>query len=446
MKDDRRNFIKKSAIAAAGIGLGAGHLNAASYSRILGANDRINIGVAGNYRRAQALVGTFKALKDRINMIYTCDVVKERRDKYADTMKETLGYRPKAINDLREILDDRKVDAFFNLLPDHWHAPGTWMALEKGKHVYCEKPLTHNPREWELLIEYQRKFGKIVQMGNQQRSQSTAKKIMGEIHNGLIGDVYSVLAYYSNSRGGIGKGKAVPVPEGFDWDLFQGPAPREQFRDIYFDYNWHWFWTWGTGETGNNATHELDVARWALQVAHPEDVVVSAGKYHFTDDDWVMYDTMDATYRYPGNRTIIWDGKSRNNYQTYGDGRGNIIYGSDGTVTLTRNGYKVFDRAGKMVREESEESMSVTTGLGGGGDITTNHVANFLDALSGKAAQDSVLKEAAASTHLCHLANISYRAGKDLKVDPLSGQFLDQRIMDLYWGREYEPGWEPPVI
>jgi predicted dehydrogenase len=444
MKSERREFIRKSAIATAGITLGARHLSAKSYSRIMGANDRINIGVAGLYRRANALTSSFKELNDRINILYVCDVVKDRREKYAGQIKESLGYEPAAINDLREILADKEIDAFFNLTPDHWHAPGTWIALESGKHVYCEKPLTHNPREGELLVEYQKKYGKIVQMGNQQRSQQTAHKIIKEIHEGLIGDVYMVTAYYSNARGSIGRGRVMDPPEGFDWDLFQGPAPREAFKDIYFDYNWHWFWPWGTGETGNNATHELDVARWVLQVAHPEKVIFSGGKYHFPEDDWTMYDTMDATFIYPGNKIIKWDGKSRNSHKTYGDGRGNIVYGTDGSVVINRNGYKQFDRGGKLVREEYEKSLSETTGLGGGGDITTIHIANFLDAVEGKAGQNSDLKESADSTLLCHLANIAYRTGKVLDCDPSNGHILDRKIMKQYWDREYEPGWEPP--
>ena len=445
MQTKRRDFIKKSAVAATGITLGAQHLTAKSYSRILGANDRLNIGVAGCYRRGKAMLATFKDLQDKLNILFVSDVVKERRDKYAASINEALGYKPKAVNDFREMLADPALDALFNLTPDHWHVPGTWMALEAGKHVYVEKPLGHNPREGEIIQEYQKKFNKVVQMGSQQRSQQTARKIIKEIHDGLIGDPYTVVAYYSNKRGDIGNGKVVPVPEGFDWDLFQGPAPREAFKDIYFDYMWHWFWPWGTGETGNNATHELDVARWVLQVSNPEEVSVNGGKFQFVNDDWTMYDTINATFRYPGNKTIIWDGKSRNNIQTYGDDRGNIIYGSEGSVRINRNGYKQYDLAGKLVKEESEQSLNVTTGLGGGGGLTTGHIQNFMEAIQGKAKQNSVLGEAARSTLLCHLTNIAYRTGETLSCDPDTGHITNKKIMKKYWGREYEPGWGPNI-
>ena len=440
---NRREFIGKTGVVAAGITLGGATLSAKSYRRIMGANDRINVGVIGCKRRANGLTSSFSNLKNEMEIAYVCDVVKERRESYAASLMEPMGYEPRAVNDFREILADDKVDAVFNLTPDHWHAPGSFLALEAGKHVYVEKPLTHNPREGELFLEFEKKYNKVVFMGSQQRSQDTARRIVKELQDGLIGDIHQVLAHYTNSRAAIGNGKVVPVPEGFDWDLFQGPAPREAFRDILFDYNWHWFWPWGTGEAGNNATHEFDVARWILQVDHPGEVFCNAGKYHHVDDDWAMYDTMDVTFTYPGGKSIRWDGKSRTGYSTYGSGRGNVVYGSEGSVTIGRNGYKVYDLKGELIREEEEDSKSVTTGLGGGGGIDTKHVANFLKTVRGEAEPNSVLKEAAASSHLNHLANIAYRSGQSLKVDPASGHILDNAIMKRYWSREYEPGWEP---
>jgi len=425
--------------------LGASSLSAKSYRRIAGANERINVAVIGCLRRAGAMRPSYADLKDRMQISYVCDVVKSRREEYAASLSEPMGYVPEAVNDFREILDDGDLDAVFNLTPDHWHGPASYLALKAGKHVYCEKPLTHNPREGELFLEFQKKYDRMVFMGTQQRSQDTARKIIGEIRQGLIGEVFHVLGYYSNQRGSIGNGKVVPVPEGFDWDLFQGPAPRKDYMDILYDYNWHWFWNWGTGETGNNATHELDLGRWVLQVGHPEEVLCEAGKYYHRDDDWTMYDTMDVTFKYPGGKSIRWDGRSRTGYQPYGDGRGNIVYGSEGTVKITRNGFQVFDLNNELIRQEEEGSASVTTGMGGGGGITTKHIANFLDALKGAAEPHSVLKEASDSSHLNHLANIAARTGTNLLVDPKNGRVLNQKIMDQYWAREYEPGWEPEL-
>ena len=182
------------------------------------------------------------------------------------------------------------------------------------------------------MIALQKKYNHVVQMGNQQRSSVETREIIKEIHNGIIGETYKAIAFYSNTRDRVPLPNKVKPPEYLDWDEFQGPAPREDYMDILGDYMWHWYWTWGTAETGNNATHEVDVARWALQEKHPVKVTCNAGKFHYKDDGWTMYDTMESTYYYADGKSIVWDGKSRSGYNTYGAGRGTIIFGSEGSV------------------------------------------------------------------------------------------------------------------
>lgn len=437
----RRGFIKKSAVGATGLAI-----SAKSYANILGANDRIHVAIMGCFRRFGALGPSLSIAKDT-KISYVGDVDAKRQAAAVGKIKELTGEAPKGNKDLRKILEDKNLDAVFLATPDHWHAAGTWMALQADKHVYVEKPCSHNPREGELLIALQKKYGKVVQMGNQQRSAPESKEIIGEIHNGAIGKAFHAIAFYSNNRGRVPSAKIVTPPEWLDWDMFQGPAPRKPYLDILGDYMWHWFWDWGTAETGNNATHELDVARWALQVKYPQEVQVNAGKYHFKDDPWTMYDTMDATFKFPGDKTIKWDGKSRDGYKTYGSGRGTIIYGSEGSVYVDRDGYRLYDRDGKLVREQQAKGNEDGTALGGGGDMTTLHVHNFLNAIRGKVQQNSNIEEGAISTHLCHYANISYRMGnKSLKIDPSTGRFLNKKVMRKYWSREYEKGWEPPRV
>jgi len=356
-----------------------------------------------------------------------------------------IHYSPSLENDVRKIYDDKKVDAIIEATPDHWHAPGTCYAVQSGKHVYVEKPCCHNPREGELLVELQKKYGKVIQMGNQQRSSPESIEIINEIHNGAIGIPYKATAFYSNARGETPLPVKAPAPEGLDWDLFQGPAPRQEYMHDTWDYNWHWYgWTWGTAETGNNAVHELDIARWALQVDFPERVEVASGKFHFPDDGWTMYDTMDATWWFPGNKIIKWDGKSRNAYNTYGAGRGTIIFGSDGSVFVDRGGYRLYDRRGSLVRERQSGGDEAGTALGGGGSMSTMHVVNFFNTIRGKDSLKSPIDEGVKSTHLGHLANISSRIGKGFDVNFLTGQALDRDALKL-WSREYEPGWEPKV-
>jgi len=448
MNNSRRNFIKKTATTALGFSIGgiAAGMNAKSYSRIKGANDRLVVAIAGLGRRLDAFYEPISDKNSNVDLKYLCDVMKLQREKAVKNFSSILDGNPVLVNDIRAVIDDKQVDVLINLTPDHWHAPGTWMAVMAGKHVYVEKPCSHNPMEGEILVAIHQKYGKIIQMGNQQRSSVESREIIEEIHRGAIGDPYEAITFYASDREEVPNQQIAPVPDGLDWDLFQGPAPRKPYTYNTWDYNWHWYgWDYGTAEIGNNGVHELDIARWALRVEFPEKVCVDAKKRHFIYDGWTMYDTMLASFYFPGNKVIRWDCKSRNNYTTYGTGRGTIIYGTLGTVFIDRDGYKMYDRYGKLVLQNKSKGNEAGNIMGGGGDLSTMHILNFFDAVRGKVKLNSPIVEGVKSTLLCHLANISYRLGKELQINPQNGHIYDQDAMKL-WKREYQPGWEPPRI
>ncbi len=443
---NRREFIKKSVLATAGVSsLGALGFSAKSYGNIIGANDRLNVAIAGLGRRLGAFYDPIARKESNVRLVTLCDVMKSQRENAAASFAKHIDYKPKLENSILRVIEDKDIDILINATPDHWHAPGTWMALEAGKHVYVEKPCSHSPEEGELLVAYKNKYNKVVQMGNQQRSSHHTLEIIKQIHEGIIGDAYMAIAMYTNARGPVPVQEKANPPEGLDWELFQGPAPRRAYTHDTWDYNWHWYgWDYGTAETGNNATHELDVARWALQVEFPKHVMVDADKYHFKDDGWTMYDTMLATFKFEDDKTIQWDGKSRNNYKTYGADRGTVIYGTEGSVFVDRGVYRLYDRDGKEVKKVNSRGMEGSTNLGGGGDNTTDHVVNFFEAVRGNAKQNSTIEEGAVSTLMCHLANISYRIGENFDCDPSNGHIKNEKGMRL-WAREYEKGWEPKL-
>ncbi|MDH5399320.1 MAG: Gfo/Idh/MocA family oxidoreductase [Cyclobacteriaceae bacterium] len=441
---DRRNFLKKATLGATAVTMGSA-LSAKSYSRVIGANDRLAVAFMGLGRRVPAYFDAVSNKKNNVDVLYLCDVMKSQRDKTAAKLDGKLKKKPKLENDIRKVLADPDVDVLFNAAPDHWHTPGACMAMEAGKHVYLEKPCTHNPREGEILTAYENKYKKIVQIGNQQRSSLETIDIISQIHNGAIGEVYKAVAFYANDRPDVPHPKKAPVLDGLDWELFQGPAPRTDFHDSYWDYNWHWYgWNWGTAESGNNGTHELDVARWALQVDYPQHVIVSGGKRHFKEDGWEMYDTIEATMTFPGNKVIQWDGKSRNGHKTYSSGRGTIIYGSEGSVYVDRDGYVLYDRKGKEVKNSKSGSSEGGLALGGGGTMSTMHVVNFFNAIRGEGKVNSPISQGIVSTYMPHIINIAYRVGKALETDAKTGHIYDRDAMKL-WGREYEPGWAPKM-
>ena len=441
--ESRRGFIKKSALGVAGIALGSTmDMSAKSYASIIGANDRLNVAIIGLGRRLSAFYEPIALKGANVQLLYLCDVMEKQRTRAMQNFSKHISYQPKHENDIRRVLDDKKVDAVFNATPDHWHTPGSVMAMKAGKHVYVEKPCSHNMFENEILAEAAQKFNKVVQMGNQQRSSDHTVEIMREIHRGVIGNSYKAVAFYANTRGEAPLQKKAAIPAGLDWELFQGPAPRRDYTEETWDYNWHWYgWDYGTAEAGNNATHELDVARWALNVDFPLNVEVEAAKQHFTNDGWEMYDTMDATFRFAGDKIIKWDGKSRNGHKTYGADRGTIIYGSEGTVFVNRDKYILYDRGGKVMKERTSTSSEAGTALGGGGDMTTGHVINFFDAIRGKSKLTAPIGDASISNAMVHYANVAYRIGKGFDIDDKTGRMFDREAMKL-WSREYEPGWE----
>lgn len=447
MRSSRRDFLKQAAATSLVTFFSppVASRSAKSYKRIIGANDRINVAIIGLGRRLEAFYEPITMKENNVELVYLCDVKRSQREKAASNFEKLLNYVPKLENDLRNLIDDPKVDAVFNATPDHWHAPGTIMAMEGGKHVYVEKPCSHNLAESEMMILAQQKYNKLVQMGVQQRSSKNTKKIINQIHDGIIGIPYKALTFYTNNRGEVPVQKPSPVSEGFDWELFQGPAPRREYTAETWDYNWHWYgWDYGTAEAGNNGTHEFDIARWALQVDLPVRVDVQAGKDHFINDGWEMYDNMKATFRFKNGKSIEWDGKSRDGYLTYGYDRGTIVYGSEGAVFINRDIYILYDRKGDEISRCEFNTTESGNILGGGGDMSTAHVNNFLSSIRGKELLNAPLELGIISQAMVHYANISYRIGKGFDIDKNTGKIFNRDAMKFYT-REYEPGWEPNV-
>ena len=436
----RRDFIKTAALGGTALGLG---LNAASYARVLGANDRLNFAVAGLNSRGSALASSILKVQNA-TITDICDVDTRVLDKYSVEIGEKTNKKVNMHEDIRELLEKKSVDALAIATPDHWHAPMAILGLQAGKHVYVEKPCSYNPGEGELLVQAQEKYGKVVQMGNQQRSGNASIQVIKAIHEGLIGEAYMGKAWYSNNRGSIGHGVKADIPLWLNWELWQGPAPRADFKDNIVHYNWHWFERWGTGEINNNGTHEIDICRWALDVDFPTKIISQGGRYHF-DDDWQFPDTQIASFEFGDNKMITWEGRSCNVHPYYGRGRGAAIHGTEGTVIIDRNGYEHYDNKGNLVSEMKESEATLTMDTKGGGSLDVNHMMNFADAIRDGATQNSPIDEGHKSNILCHLGNISQKVGRILKTDPSNGHILDDQEAMAYWNRSYAPGWEPKL-
>lgn len=440
----RREFLRNAALATASLSLSnvIPSFAISSKGSILGANDRIRLGVIGVNSRGSALAQSFAKMKG-CEVVYICDCDQNALQRCCEQVKAISGKSPKAEKDIRKLLEHKDFDAAVIAMPDHWHAKAAIMAMKAGKHVYLEKPTSHNPAENELLVRAALKYGKVVQVGNQRRSWPNIQAAIAEIKAGNIGRVQYAKSWYVNNRQSIGRGKVVPVPENLDWDLWQGPAPREEYRDNIVHYNWHWFWNWGTGEALNNGTHFVDLLRWGLDVEYPTQVSSIGGRYRY-DDDWQTPDTQLITYQFGNKASGSWEGRSCNNSPVDGSGVGVAYYGEKGTLYLNGgNEYKILDLGGNVVKDVKSE-LKFETGnlLNPSEQLDAFHFQNWFDAIRKGEKLNSDINEACISTQLVQLGNISQRVGRALKIEPVSGRILDDAEAMKYWGREYEKGWE----
>ena len=437
-KINRREFLKASSLVTAGITLGVSS-SAKSYSRIIGSNERLNFAIIGLHGRAGAHLSSVAAC-DNTLVTHICDVDKRELLKFSNKVKEKFNHTPVDEKDIRKLLESKDIDAITIATPEHWHAHMAIMGLQSGKHVYVEKPCSHNPQEGELLVEAQKKYGKLVQMGNQQRSSAHTIKIMKRIKEGVIGRPYFGKAWYSNNRTSIGIGKVVPVPDYLDWDLWQGPAPRRQYKDNIHPYNWHWFWHWGTGETLNNGTHEVDLCRWALGVNYPNSINASGGRYHY-NDDWEFYDTLVTSFEYD-DKMITWEGMSCNDKRYYGRGRGATIHGTKGTVLIDREGFQLFDLNDNLLEEFSTNKKNVTQDLLSIDSMTDAHFINFVNAIRMGEKLRSPIHEGNISVTILQLSNIAWKLNRTLNLNKENGHVINDNEAEGFRHREYENGWE----
>jgi predicted dehydrogenase len=440
MMATRREFLDALAVSAATLAVGT---TARSYSRILGSNDRLNFAVIGLNGRAYAHLSALKANRSAARISHVCDVDDNILRKFADRVQQEMDETAATDKDFRGILEQKDVDAITIATPDHWHAPMAIAALQAGKHVYVEKPCSHNPAEGEMLVRAQQKYQKLVQMGTQQRSSPHTIEIVEKIHAGIIGRPYFAKAWYSNVRKSIGEGKDAPVPPQLDWDLWQGPAPRRPYRDNVHPYNWHWFRIYGTGETLNNGTHEVDVCRWALGVDYPDRISSSGGRYQFKDD-WQFYDTLLTSFAYE-DKMISWEGKSCQGMKYYGRDRGSTIMGTTGTVLVDRDGYEIYDLDGKKTSEFRRGGTTSSSDLVGRDSMTDAHFANFIAGIRNGEKLNAPVSIGNISVTMLQISNIAWEVNRELHFDAKDGRIQGDPEAMKMWGREYENGWAPRV-
>ena len=427
MNITRRSALKSTALLAAGTALSSfQNLRAADAA---GRKLRVAVVALG---RGLAHVQALLTLPD-VEITYIAEVDPKRLASGAKTISAKQSSICEGVTDFRRILDDKTVDAIFIATPNFWHTPAALLAMQAGKHVYVEKPGSHDPHEAEMIVAAQKKYGRLVQMGNQRRTWM--KEAIEALHGGAIGNAHFGRAFYYNTRKAIGQG-ALKADEGLDMNLWQGPVPDDTKHEMknYAHYDWHWLWHWGNGELGNNGIHTLDILRWGLQAEYPERVTYNGGRY-WHEDKQETPDTGTAVYDFGKKGGCEWVQSSchpRNAEKPLAE---IIFYGDNGTMAINRDSWTIFDPAGKE------------TGKGkgkGGGDAA--HIGNFLDAIRGNGTLNSPIEEGQKSTMLCHLGNIAYRTNTVVRCDTATGKLIANPAGEKLWQRPaYRPGWDVKI-
>jgi len=443
---NRRKFMKDSIGAVA-------TLAALSQRRSFGANDKVIIGVMGLGGRGTYLAEKFASRPDA-EVAYLCDVNTRRFERARNVVQEVQDRRPKLVQDFRRILDDSSVDVLINATPDHWHALGATMACQAEKDVYVEKPLAHNIWEGRKMVEAAREYKRVVQVGMQTRSAPYMKNAVEYIRAGKLGEVHLIRVFNMMQHPAQKKGPDQPVPDGFDYDMWCGPAPK-----LPYNPGRHWInqWEYSCGAIAGDAVHQLDLARYLIgDKPYPRTVSHAGGVYALRDGREIP-DTQFATYEYDNGfpqsgspltllfEAALWTPYMKKTPQSIRDSdkfpnwpfssTKIEVLGTEGFMYLGRHGggWQVYDANNKLVHSEY------------GRQADKEHQDNFIDCIRTRNKPNADVEQGHYSVLLCHLANISYRLGNQkLRFDPKTESFVNAPEANKYLKRTYRHPWVIP--
>lgn len=429
----RREFLQDASTAALVLGAGASSLHAA------GANDKMTIAVIGTGGMGTGHVRALSARND-VDIAWLCDVDAQRVASAAEVVKQAKGKTAKTTANLREVLADKSVEAVWIATPDHWHTPAALLALDAGKHVYVEKPCSHNVREGRLLVDAAQRTGKVVQVGTQSRSTPCVMEGIQRVLDGEIGEILVAKAWNSQLRGSIGKSQPGTPPAHLDYDTWLGPAPVVPYRPNMLPGIWRWWYDFGCGDIGNDGVHDIDVGLWGLGVTTQPSRVTCFGSKLFFDDDQQFPDTQYSIAEYaPDPKTgkkkqFIFEQRIWSPYVQDGYENGTAYYGTKGVLIMGHTvGWRLYGPRGKLLAEKT-----------GRADLDAHHT-NFLDTIRGKV---KVNNATAMIGHLAativHLSNIAARVGGVLDFDPEKEVITNNEAAAKLVKRQYRDHWSVP--
>ena len=427
-KPSRRDFLATSAAASGSLLLTGTRASGA----VDGASNRVRIAVAGLNGRGQSHLGGWLG-QDNVEVAYVIDPDADVLAKRMQSLeKRTEGkFQTKAISDVREALDDKSVDAISIATPNHWHSLMTIWGAQAGKHVYVEKPMSHDVGEGRVAVAAQKKYGVVIQHGTQRRSDAGIAGLHEALHNGDLPRLKISYGYCCKPRGGIGHEPVGPPPANLDWDLWKGPAVISDYHANYHPYDWHWFWKTGNGDLNNQGTHQLDVARWALDKdqTHPVRVMALGGRFQW-DDQGETPNTMFGVAEYPNGQMVIFNVRNVN-YPKYQRQVFNEYYLEDGSKITGEGNYKIL-RPGASKAEPLKLPPGKVTPGGNWGAFIAAIRANDPSMANGN------VEDAHYGCVMGHLMNNSYRLGEKAPFNAKAGKFGDNSDVSEHFMKLHE--------
>lgn len=447
---NRRSFIKKSAAGAAGLAVGATGISAKSYLNILGANEKVTMGVIGLRGRGKDLMKNFSGMYADGVMIKTlCDVDTQYHEASAAMVAENQkAMKPGTVVDMRKMFDDKEIDAVGIATPNHWHALATIWACQAGKHVYVEKPSSHNVWEGRKMVEAARKYNRVVQVGFQNRSIPNVMQAMQFLHSGGIGEVYMARGTCFKPRDSFGISEDGNAPATLNYDLWLGPASYRAYNELKGHYNWHWHWDTGNGDTGNQGPHQFDIARWGLnKKEHPVKIQSMGGIFGISPKECSQEtpNTQLSVFEYEDGSMLEFETRGRytNAESDAGIKIGNIFYGTEGWLELNGSNWKAYKkREDKPFAGSGMEAG--TAAVGGDTSFLTapsgeGHFGNFIKAVRSGNRFDlnCDIEVGHTSTVLPLIANIAYRVGETLRFNGEFEKFINNEEANMMLTRKY---------
>ena len=399
--DSRRSFLKTVAAGAAGAAA-FGSLSASSYARVIGANERVSVGVIGIGGMARHHLSNLLEMQETAQVVALCDVYAPHLDEAAEMAPEAARY-----TDFRRVLEQADVDAVVIGTPDHWHALPTIMACEAGKDVYVEKPASRTVEEGRAMVKAARAHDRVVQVGTQQRSAPLYRSVVEIVRSGRLGPVSFVRTWnYSNDYPeGIGSPLDDAPPEGLDWPMWLGPAPEVPFNPSRFDH-WRHFWDYAGGRMTDWGVHHLDIVQWAMEEEAPQAVSAEGGTFYLKGNGETP-DTLTATFRYP-SFVCTYENRRCNEHRMEGMDYGIAFHGTRGTLLVDRRGFKIVPEDGSGLEPATRE---------GNGNAHAEHMRGFLESVKSREQPISDIETGHRSSTTAMLGNIAYRTGQRVMWD-----------------------------